>query len=372
VSPPSIYLDHAATTPMRPEVLEAMLPWLTEHHGNPTSLHRPGRDARRAIDQARDQVAALLNADPREIIFTSGGTEANNLTLRGLLKPGGHLLTSAIEHHSILHTAQALEKHGGIELTIAPVSTDGCVTDFETHLIDDTTLVSVMHGNNETGVLQPIEPIAAACRTRNIPFHTDAIQSTGKLPLDVTQIPVDLLSLSAHKLNGPKGIGALYVRHRINLTPQAIGGTQERARRAGTENVPAIVGLGVACELARQEMETARLAQLRDQLEQAILKQIPGTWLNGGLGHRLPHITNIGFPDTEGEQIMMALDAAGIAVSTGSACTSGSVDPSHVLLAMGQDHAQAHGGVRFSLGRENTPADIARVVEALLKITGQN
>ena len=352
----AIYLDHAASTPVRPEVREAMLPWLDGHPGNPTSLHRPGREARRAIDLAREQVAALIHADPREIIFTSGGTEANNLALRGMLKTGGHLLTTAVEHHSVLHTAE------------------GRVENFEEHLTDDTALVSVMHANNETGVLQPIEPIAAACRARGIPIHTDAIQSAGKLPIDVTQPPLDLLSLSAHKLNGPKGVGALYVRHGIDLIPQAIGGTQERTRRAGTENVPGIVGLGVACELSQQEMETesARLAQLRDQLEQAILKQIPGSWLNGNCDHRLPHITNLGFPDTEGEVIMMAVDAKDIAVSTGSACTSGSIDPSHVLLAMGQDYAKAHAAVRFSFGRENTPEEIERVVEALKQITGQN
>ena len=363
----AIYLDHAASTPTRPEVCEAMLPWLGGYPGNPTSLHRPGRDARRAVDRAREQVAALIHAEPREIIFTSGGTEANNLALRGMLKTSGHLLTTAIEHHSVLHTAEALQKQNSIRLTLAPANADGRVEFPADAIPDNTALVSVMHANNETGVIQPIEPIAAACRDRGIPFHTDAIQSAAHLPIDVTQTPLDLISLSGHKLGAPKGIGALYCRHGIDLTPQQTGGPQERGHRPGTENLPGIAGFGVACELAQKEMETesARLAQLRDQLEQALLEKFPNAWRNGAAENRLPHIANLGFPHAEGEAVMMTLDAVGIAVSTGSACTSGALDPSHVLLAMGQTHEQAHAAVRFSFGKGNKAEDVERVVTAL-------
>lgn len=363
----AIYLDHAASTSVHPEVLESMRPWLSNQTGNPTALHRPGRNARRAIDHAREQVAAFIHVEPREILFTSGGTEANNLALRGLLPPGSRLLTTTIEHHSILHTAEALRKHNGIEITLSPATANGIIADTTELLTNNTTLVSVMHANNETGVIQPIEPIAAVCRDRGILFHTDAIQSAAHLPVEVGNLPIDLLSLSGHKLGAPPGIGALYCRHGLALTPQLTGGTQERARRAGTENFLGIIALGATCELTarEQDKETTRLTKLRNQFEQAILDSIPSAEVNCTNAPRLPHIANIRFPGHEGENIMMSLDAAGIAVTTGSACTSGSVDPSHVLLAMGQDHPTAHSAVRFSFGSRNTESDIEPVVRTL-------
>jgi cysteine desulfurase len=383
-----IYLDHAATTPVRPEVFEAMAPYFHEFFGNAGSLHRFGRDAKKAIDTARSQVAALIGADPRDIVFTSGGTEANNLAIRGLAAENSRVMVSAVEHHSVLHAAKKLEKRNGIDVVLAPVDSEGrvessaelpSVVDAEhgvqlrattEHRKRPTSLVSVMHGNNETGTIQPVEEIGSNCRDRGIPFHIDAVQSAGKASINVSEMPVDLLSISAHKLYGPKGIGALYVRRDLPLQHQIAGGSQERGRRAGTENVAAIVGFGMACELAQKEMEieSARLRDLLCILEDRLLESCPGTWVNGSREHRLPHILNIGFPGVEGEEVMMALDAKGIAVATGSACTSGAIDPSHVLLAMGQNHTQAHSGVRFSLGRSTTLEAIEEVAAALHRV----
>ena len=361
----SIYLDHAATTPVREEVFEAMRPYLTRQFGNAGSAHRFGRDAKKAIDHARDQAAELINADPRDLIFTSGGTEANNLAIRGSVPDGdgAKVLASAVEHRSVLHAVSMVE--------LAPVNAQGKIRMEEfIPRLEGKELVCVMQGNNETGTLQPIEGIGEPCWERGVLFHTDAVQSAGKIAIDVNTLPVDLLSFSAHKLYGPKGIGALFVRRGIKLAAQLAGGSQERGRRAGTENVAGIVGFGVACELAGQELESEsrRQRHLLQALEAGILERIPGSWVNGSRRERLPHILNIGLPGMEAEEWMLGLDVAGIAVSTGSTCASGSVDASHVLLAMGQDHRRAHSGLRFSLGRGTKEEDIERVCEALAGI----
>lgn len=369
----TVYLDHSATTPVRPEVLEAMLPYFSEHFGNAGSIHACGRKARAAMDRAREQVAALINADPRDVFFTSGGTEADNLAVQGVVAASQKLrkrvVVSAVEHHAVLHAVEHLE---GVEVRVAGVNSAGCV-DLDAIMAQinlETALVSIMHGNNETGVLQPVKDIAVACDKQGIPFHTDAVQSAGKVPLDVRAVPVSLMALSAHKLYGPKGIGACFVRKNARIEPQMRGGAQERGRRAGTENVPAVVGFGVACELARQELEaeSARLRGLRDRIEAGILATIPDARVNGAGAARLPHILNVGFRGADGESLILALDLEGIAVSSGSACTAGSLDPSHVLLAMGQSHEDAQSALRFSLGRDNTEADIDRVLEILPEV----
>ncbi len=358
-----LYLDHAATTPVRQEVWEAMRPHVMGGYGNASSLHRFGRDAKKAIDRAREQVASLINADPRDLVFTSGGTEANNLALRGSADSGRRILASAVEHHSVLRAAETI--------TEISVDAEGLVEvdRLESELSDDA-IVSLMHGNNETGTVQPIAEVAASCHDRGALFHTDAVQSAGRIPIDVETLPVDLLSLSAHKLYGPKGAGALFVRRGTRLAWQMRGGSQERGRRAGTENVAALVGFGEACALARRELETEniRQSQLRDAMEIALLNTVPGSWVNGSRRSRLPHILHLGFPGVEGETIMLGLDQEGIAVSTGSACNSGSVDASHVLLAMGQSHAKAHGGVRISLGRETKESSIPRLCESIKRV----
>jgi cysteine desulfurase len=366
-----IYLDHSATTPLREEVLEAMLPYLREGYGNAGSIHGPGRAARRAVDDAREQVAALIHVDPREIVFTSGGTEADNLAIRGVQPgvAGRRIVTSAIEHHAILHACEYAERYDGAEVSVVNVGGDGAVCpDAVSEAIDDKTcVVSVMHANNETGAVQPIETIAETCAARGVPFHTDAAQSAGKLPIDVRETPITLLSLAAHKTYGPKGVGALYVRREQEIIAQAVGGAQERQRRAGTENVAGIVGFGEACELAMSEMDetNARMAALRDTLEGAILETVPGSFVNGPRDHRLPNVSNTGFKGVEGESVLLGLDMEGIAVSTGSACTAGSLDASHVLLAMGLNHPDAQSAVRFSLGRATTEAEITRVITVL-------
>lgn len=370
-------MDHSATTPVRPEVLEAMLPYLTNDFGNPGSIHGFGRSARRAIDAAREQVAALVSTDPRDVFFTSGGTESDNLALRGVVaatrrRGRKRVVTTAVEHHAVLEAAQYVRDFDGVDLQVAPVDREGRVDPEElAALIDaDTVLVSVMHANNETGAVQPIERIAELCAERGVPFHTDAVQSAGKLAIDLRAVPVGLLALSAHKLYAPKGVGACCVRKGVPIEPQAVGGAQERGRRAGTENVAGIVGFGKACELAREELaaEAERLARLRDRLQGGILEAIPDAWVNGPLEHRLPNILNVGFKGVDGESLILALDLEGIAVSSGSACTAGSLDPSHVLLAMGLSHEDAQGALRFSLGRGNTEADIDRVLAVLPEV----
>ena len=368
-----IYLDHSATTPIRPEVLEAMLPFLREHHGNAGSLHRFGRDCRRAVETAREQVAALINAEPCEILFTSGGTESDNLAICGIVEASDRkairLVTTAVEHHAVLHACESLARANRVDLQVTGVDREGLVDPdaVEVLLNDDTFLVSVMHANNETGVVQPIHRIGSLCRERGIPFHSDTIQSVGKLLLDVRKLPLDLAVISGHKLHGPKGIGALFVRSGTGIEPQAVGGAQERGRRAGTENVAGIVGLGRACELLSGELQSTskQMEVLRDRLQEGALATVPDAGINGSTAHRLPNSLNMAFNDLDGERMMFALDQEGIAVSTGSACTAGSLDPSHVLLAMGQSHEHASSAIRFSLGRDNTEEEIDRVISLL-------
>lgn len=369
-----IYLDHAATTPLDEQVLAAMMPYLTERFGNPSSIHRMGRQALDALDDARDTVAAVLAAGPKEIIFTGSGTEANNLAIRGVAQAqrmagrGMHLITSAIEHHAALHVFEALVPFG-YELTVLPVNTDGLVRpdDLRAAIRPDTVLVSIMYANNEVGTIQPLAELGAICRERKVPFHTDAVQAAGSLPLDVRALNVDLLSITAHKFYGPKGVGALYVRRGTPLLPQIAGGGQERRRRAGTENVAGIVGLAYALRLAeeRRPAYAERCSALRDRLIRGVLARVPHATLNGHPEQRLPNNASLSIEGIEGESVLLLLDQHGIAASSGSACTSGSLEASHVLLAMGQEHERALGAVRFSVGRSTSEADVDAVVEAL-------
>jgi cysteine desulfurase len=368
-----IYLDHNATTPLDPSVADRMALALREVWGNASSVHHFGQQAKAALDEARASVASLLSADPLEIIFTGGGTEADNLAIRGAaeaLEPAGrkHLITCAIEHEAVLNTMKALARRGWRVTTLA-VDTSGIVNPdrLREAITDDTALVSVMHANNEIGTVQPIAELAGIAHERGALFHTDAVQSAGKLPIDVRALGVDLLSIAAHKFYGPKGAGALFVKRGVRLLPVVTGGKQERSRRAGTENVPALVGLGVAAEVARRKIETEgpRLAALRDRLEAGILASITGTERNGAAAPRVPNTTNISVDRVEAESLLIGLDLAGIAVSSGSACSSGTLEPSHVLKAMGYPHARTLGSIRFSLGTSNTEADIDRVIAAL-------
>ncbi|MBE3572014.1 MAG: cysteine desulfurase NifS [Moorella humiferrea] len=374
-----VYLDHSATTPVRPEVLEAMLPFLKEEaFGNPSTIYSYGREAKKALDEAREKVAGLIGARPEEIVFTSGGTEADNLALIGTAaaneKKGRHIITSSIEHHAVLHTAQYLMRQG-FKVTFLPVTPEGLVRveDVEEAITDETILISVMHVNNEVGTIQPIKEIGHLARERGIVFHTDAVQSVGKIPVNVDELNVDLLSASAHKIYGPKGVGCLYIRKGTKITPILHGGGQERKRRAGTENMPGIVGFGRAAELARQELpqEMPRLKALRDRLIKGILERIEDVQVNGDLEKRVATNANFSFRYVEGESLLLSLDMKGICASSGSACTSGSLDPSHVLLAMGIPHEVAHGSVRMTLGRGNTEADIDYVLEVMPEIVAR-
>jgi cysteine desulfurase len=374
----SIYLDHNATTPLREEVLEAMLPYLRQAFGNASSLHSFGRAARRAIETAREQVAAALGANPREIVFTGCGTESDNQALKGIAfasrNRGDHIITSQIEHKAILETCQYLEKQG-FHVTYLPVDEYGRVNpgDVAQSITDRTALVSVMFANNEVGTIQPIAEIGRVCQDRGVTFHTDAVQAVGKLPIDVDEMGIDLLSASAHKFYGPKGVGVLYVRKGTKLDPLLHGGHQERGRRAATENVAGIVGLGKALELRLGEMaeEAERLASLRNRLHAGIVERIDRVYLNGHPTARLPGTLNLSFDYVEGEGIIMGLDLAGVAVSSGSACTSASLEPSAVLLAMGVQPVPAQGSIRFSLGRENTATDVDYVLETLPPIVAR-
>jgi cysteine desulfurase len=369
-----IYLDHAATTPLDQRVLTAMLPYLSDQPGNPSSIHQLGRAALQALDDARESVALILGCTRKEIIFTGGGSESNNLALKGVALAqrqrgkGSHIIVSAIEHHAVLHAAEYLEQFG-FEATLLPVDAAGLVRpdDLRAALRPDTALVSVMYANNEVGTVQPIAELGAICRERGVPFHTDAVQAPGMLPLDVAALNVDLLSLTAHKFYGPKGVGLLYARHGVPLLPQINGGGQERRRRAGTENVPGIVGLAAALTIAeeRRPSHTARLRDLRDRLIDGALASIPRSWLNGDRERRLPNNANLGFDCVESESVLLLLDQQGICASSGSACSSGSLEPSHVLTAMGLSHEAANGSVRFSLGQGTGEADIDAVVAAL-------
>jgi cysteine desulfurase len=371
-----IYLDHSATTPVDPEVAQLIMKYYLEYYGNPSSVHFFGRQVKKALEEAREQVAALIGAKAAEITFTSGGTEADNLAIQGAArsrtKKGKHLITSAIEHHAVLDTFKYLAKNG-YELTILPVDEEGLVSvdDVTKAIRPDTILISIMHANNEVGSIQPIAEIGALTREKGILFHVDAVQSLGKIPINVQDLNVDLLTISSHKIYGPKGVGALYVRKGVRISPLVFGGSQERKMRSGTENAPGIIGFGKACELAGERMaeETTRLTRLRDKLTEGILTRIDNVKLNGPRGaKRLPNNVNVSINYVEGESLLLSLDMLGIAASSGSACTSGSLDPSHVLLAMGLSHEVAHGSLRFSLGRQNTEEDIDFVLQELPKI----
>ena len=372
-----VYLDNNATTPVAPEVYEAMKPYFLEDFGNASSIHWYGQRAKAALELSREQVARLLNARPNEIAFTSGGTESDNAALVGIVEASRsekkHVITTAIEHSAVLHTAKALEKRG-VRVTYVPVSASGIVdpSEVEKAIGADTVLISVMHSNNELGTIQPIEEIGRIARERDICFHTDAVQSVGKIPVDVEKLGVDLLSLSAHKLHGPKGVGALYIRRGTVLRPLLYGGHHERDRRPGTENVPGIVGLGKAAELAVEHgtSDAERVGALRDRLEEGILKSIPMTSVIGDRSRRVPGTTNISFEYIEGEGFVIAMDLRGVACSTGAACSSGSVEPSHVLTAIGR-REQARTSIRFSLGRFNTSEDIDYALEILPPVTEQ-
>ncbi|MDR3239406.1 MAG: cysteine desulfurase NifS [Clostridiales bacterium] len=361
-----IYFDHAATTPIRPEVLEAMMPFLGDSFGNPSSIYEIARTSKKAIEKARDQTAAALGADPSEIYFTGSGTEADNWAIRGAAElrsgKGNHIITTAIEHHAVLHTCQYLEKKG-FEVTYLPVDEEGiiCLEDLEKAIRPSTILITVMTANNEIGALQPIEEISAIASSRRILFHTDAVQAVGHIPINVKQPGIDLLSLSAHKLYGPKGVGALYMRKGVALKSFIHGGGQERNRRAGTENVAGVVALGKAIELCVSEIEgeAARLTAIRNQIIDGALSAVPHTRLNGSRDKRLHNNVNISFDFIEGESLLLLLDMKGIFASSGSACTSGSLDPSHVLLAIGLPHEKAHGSLRITLGRSNTSEQAA-------------
>ena len=368
-----IYLDHNATTPPAGPVVDRMALALREEFGNPSSVHHFGQRSKAVLDDARTAVAALIGADPSEVVFTSGGTESDNAAIRGAAEAlevtrKKHLIASSIEHEAVLNTVKALGRRGW-EVTLLPVDATGIVSPdaLASALRDDTALVSVMHANNEIGTIQPIAELARLARTRGAVFHTDAVQSAGKVPVDVRALGVDLLSLSAHKFYGPKGVGALWIRRGLRLLAPMTGGKQERSRRAGTENVAGIVGLGVAAALARTSMqeEGTRLSVLRDRLEDGILRAVPGTAINGARSPRVPNTTNISFDRVEAESLLIALDLQGIAVSTGSACSSGTLEPSHVLKAMGLPPHRTQNSIRFSLGKDNTEADVDRVVAAL-------
>jgi cysteine desulfurase len=360
--PRRVYLDNNATTPVLPEVLEAMRPYFGERFGNASSIHHHGQETRSAVERSRESVAALLGCRPAEIVFTSGGTEGDNLAIAGLAVAGDHIITSSIEHHAVLHASKHLEDIG-CEVTFLPVDGLGLVDpdDVKRALRANTKLISIMMANNETGVLQPIEEIGKIAAEADAFFHTDAVQAAGKIPIDVNAIGCDVLSISGHKMHAPQGVGALYVRKGTQLQPLFYGGRHERSRRAGTENVPGIVGLGKAAEIAMQGFERGddkKMFGLRDRLQQGILAQVEGAGVNGGGASRVPNTTNIYIDHIDGEAMVIALDLKGLAVSTGAACSSGAVEPSHVLIAMGLRPEQARASLRFSLGKQNTEEEI--------------
>lgn len=367
-----IYLDYAATTPMHPDVLKTMLPYLKDTFGNPSTIYAYGQEAKGAVEAARASVAGLIGAGNEEICFTGGGTEADNFALKGVAFAGGnkgnHIITTTIEHHAVLETCRFLERQG-FNITYLPVDRYGLVSpdDVRKAVTNKTLLISVIHANNEVGTIQSLAEISKIAREAGVYFHTDAVQTVGHIPVDVNELGVDLLSMSAHKLYGPKGVGALYIRKGTKLESFMHGGGQERGWRASTENVPGIVGFGKAAEIARQEIggEATRLTSLRDRLIAGIKECIAHTHLNGHPTKRLPNNVNMSIDFVEGESILLNLDLAGICASTGSACSSGNLEPSHVLLALGLTHEQAHGSLRFTLGRWTTEADIERVLQVL-------
>jgi cysteine desulfurase len=357
-----VYLDNNATTPVLPEVLEAMRPYFTEHFGNASSIHHHGQETRAAVERARESVSALLGCRPSEVVFTSGGTEGDNLAISGLTHAGDHVISSTIEHHAVLNSCKHLEAMG-CEVTYVPVDGRGLVDpdDVRRALRPNTKLITIMMANNETGVLQPVEEIGKISAEADVYFHTDAVQAAGKVPIEVKRLGCDLLSISGHKLHAPQGVGAIYVGKGTVLQPMFYGGSHERSRRAGTENVPGIIGLGKAAELARDALERgdlAKMAAMRDRIEQTILSEVDATGVNGGGAPRVPNTTNIHFDYIEGEALVIALDLKGLAVSTGAACSSGAIEPSHVLTAMGLPPEIARASLRFSLGKQNTADDI--------------
>jgi cysteine desulfurase len=357
-----VYLDNNATTPVLPEVLQAMQPYFGEHFGNASSIHHHGQETRAAVERARESVAALLGCRSSEIVFTSGGTEADNLAVFGLVSAGDHVITSTIEHHAVMNACKQLEADG-VAVTWVPVDGRGQIDpeDVRRGLRPNTKLITIMMANNETGVLQPVAEIGRIAAEVNVRFHTDAVQAAGKVALDVKQIGCNLLSLSGHKMHAPQGVGVLYVRKGTILRPMLHGGRHERSRRAGTENVPGIVGLGKAAELAQQSLErggVVEMSALRDQIEQTILREVEATGVNGSDAPRVPNTTNIYFDYIEGEALVIALDLKGLAVSTGAACSSGAIEPSHVLTAMGLRPARARASLRFSLGKQNTADEV--------------
>jgi cysteine desulfurase len=368
-----IYLDHAATTPVDPRVVEAMLPYFTERYGNASTIYSLGREARQALDGARADVAEILNCSPKEIVFTSCGTESDNLAIRGVAcmsrQRGDHIITSPIEHHAVSHTCEQMEKHFGCEVTYLPVDEHGRVDprDVEWAITDRTVLITIMYANNEVGTIEPVAEIGEIALGHGIPFHADAVQAAGALSLDVQDLNVDLLSLSGHKFYGPKGVGVLYVRQGVEFLPMQTGGGQEKNLRAGTENVAYIVGLAAALKLVeeRREEESRRITALRDRLVEGVLSSIPHCQLMGHPSERLPNNASFVFEYVEGEGILLSLDMQGIAASSGSACATGSVEPSHVLVAMGVPPEVAHGSLRLTLGRENTEEDVDRVLDVL-------
>lgn len=371
-----VYLDNAATTMVRQEVVDAMIPAFTTYYGNPSSLHEYAREAGKLVDEARAKVASAIGAKPDEIVFTGGGSESDNMVLRGAAaanrKKGKHIITSAVEHHAVLYTLKAMEREGIADVTILPVDEYGMVTaeQVKNAIREDTALVSIMFANNEVGTIMPIKQIGEVCREKGVWFHTDAVQATGHVPIDVEDMKIDMLSMSAHKFHGPKGIGALYIRKGIRIPSLIIGGGQEKKRRAGTENVPGMVGMGAAIEMATERMaeNAVRIGALRDKLIKGISASIPDVKLNGHPTVRLPNNVNFSIRFIEGESILLMLDINGIAASSGSACTSGSLEPSHVLLAMGLTHEVAHGSLRLTLSEFTTEQEIDYVLDVLPKI----
>lgn len=370
-----VYLDNNATTPLLPEVFEAMRPFYLERFGNASSIHHQGQQARAAVEEARERVAALLGCRAAEVVFTSGGTEGDNLAVFGIAKPGDHVITSTIEHHAVLNACGELEKIG-CEVTYIPVDRQGVVDprNIEVAIGPNTRLISVMMANNETGALQPVAEIGKIARERGIVFHTDAVQAAGKVPIDVKDIGCDLLSLSGHKMHAPQGVGALYVRRGTVLKPLFYGGRHERSRRAGTENLAGIVGLGTAAEMAREWLSKGgdtEMARMRDRLQRTILERVERSHVNSGNTRRSPNTTNIVFECIEGEAMVIALDLKGVSVSTGAACSSGAIEPSHVLTAMGLSGEEARGSIRFSLGKQTTEADIEFVCQRVPEVVAR-
>jgi cysteine desulfurase len=371
-----LYMDYSATTPVKQEVVDAMLPYFTEYFGNASSFHTFGREAKEALDKAREQVADLINAKPGEVFFTAGGSESDNWAIEGVAyanrEKGNHIITTKIEHHAILHTCEYLAKHHGFEITYLDVDSEGKIDlkELEDAIRDTTVLISIMFANNEIGTIEPIKEACAIAKKHDILFHTDAVQAAGNIPVDVKDLDIDLMSMSSHKIYGPKGVGALYIKRGVKLHNLVHGGAQEKGKRAGTENITAVVGYGKASEIAKQNLPNhiETLTRLRKKLIDGILEAIPFTRVNGSLEDRLPGNVNFAFEFIEGEGILLLLDMLGIAGSSGSACTSGSLDPSHVLLAIGLPHEIAHGSLRLTVGDFTTDDDIDYIIENLPKV----